>query len=187
MKKSYFIGTIGALIGAILFSLPWILIYVYGSILLSVLAAIVGIGSFKFYKLFGGKVTKKTWLIIAISSIIAISLATFVIIPFWLLAKEGHGFSTFYFNYLYTNGEFVSAIIGDYIISLVFTILGISGVVTKVKKEGFIEEMSEDVQKESPIDMGDKTFEEQVKYLEGIYAKYNAFSKENSEIGRAHV
>ena len=52
-------GIIGALVGAIIFSLPWILIYVYANYMLSILAAIIGFGSLTFYKLFGGKVNKK--------------------------------------------------------------------------------------------------------------------------------
>ena len=123
MKSNYLSGTIGALIGAILCSLPWILISISGGWILSVLAALIAFGAFKGYKLLGGKITKHTWLIVAISSVIAITLATFVIIPFWLIAKEGYGFSLFHLEFLYSSGEFVTAIITDYIVSLLFTIL----------------------------------------------------------------
>lgn len=177
MKKNYFTGIIGALIGAIVCSLPWILIYIYGGWILSILAALVAFGAFKGYKILGGKVTKNTWIIIATCSIIAITVATFVIIPFWLIAKEGLGFSIFHFEYLYASGEFVAAILKDYIISLLFTILGISGVVSNIKKEGI---SVDETVVEKPIDLVSITFEDKVKYLENVYAKYNAFSKETA-------
>ena len=177
MKNNYLSGIIGTLIGAILCSLPWILIYIYGGWILSVLAALVAFGAFKGYKMFGGKVTKHTWLIVAICSVVAITVATFVIIPFWLIAKEGYGFSVFHFKFLYASGEFVTAIITDYIVSLVFTILGISGVVANIKKEGYL--LDETVV-DKPIDVAVTTFDDKVKHLESIYAKYNAFSKETA-------
>lgn len=184
MKKNYFTGIIGALIGGILFTLPWILVYVYANWLLSILGAVIGFGAFTFYKLFKGKVDKKTPVIIIVASILSITIATFIIIPFWLIAKEGHGFSVFYFKYLYTSGEFVAGIIGDYIISLLFTMLGISGIITSINKEyskkaSSIEEIKHsDV--EEVFDSDSMSFDDKVKYLESVYEKYNAFSKETA-------
>ena len=101
MNRNNVKGVIGAFIGAILFSLPWILIYVYANCMLSVLATIIAIGSLKFYKLFKGEITKKTSIVIVIASLFSITFATFVLIPFCLILKEGYGFSTYYFNLLY--------------------------------------------------------------------------------------
>ncbi len=61
-------GILGAFIGPILFSLPWVLVYVYGGYMLSLLAFIIGTAALLFYKLFGGKVDKKTPAIILIIS-----------------------------------------------------------------------------------------------------------------------
>lgn len=58
-NNNYLKGFIGSLVGAIVFSVPWLLMYVYGGYILSILAFVIGIGSFKFYKMFGGIVTKK--------------------------------------------------------------------------------------------------------------------------------
>ena len=58
-NNNYIKGILGAIIGGILFSLPWILVYVYANYILSVLATIIAFGALKFYKIFGGKVTKK--------------------------------------------------------------------------------------------------------------------------------
>ena len=133
MKKNYLQGFIGALLGAIVCTLPWILLYVYFNFLFSVLGAIIGFGAYKAYKMFGGKDGSKTALIIIITSLLAITFATFVIIPLWLVAKEGYGFNFDYLRLLYSNGDFVSGIVRDYVISLIFTLLGISGIIKKIK------------------------------------------------------
>ena len=60
MPNKFFKGIIGSVLGAIIFSIPWILIYVYANYILSILAAIIAYGSLLFYKKFGGEITKKT-------------------------------------------------------------------------------------------------------------------------------
>ena len=171
MNRNNVKGVIGAFIGAILFSLPWILIYVYANYMLSILATIIAIGSLKFYKLFKGEITKKTSIVIVIASLFSITFATFVLIPFCLILKEGYGFSTYYFNLLYSSSEFVSALVSDYIISILFTILGISGVVFNINKSAYQIENGCELEY-----IEDKPFDEQVKILEAIFAKYDAFS-----------
>lgn len=174
MNKNNVKGAIGAFIGAILFSLPWILTYVYLNYILSILAAIIALGSLKFYKLFKGEITKKTGILITITSLISITIATFVIIPFWLILKEGYGFSTYYFRLLYSSSNFVTAIFSDYIISVLFTILGISGVIQNINKNAY--QAKNDKEKAHIEDM---SYDDKVKELEKVFAKYDAFSKEN--------
>lgn len=179
MKNNYLRGFLGALIGGIICTIPWILMYVYLNFMLSLLGAVIGFGAFFGYKFFGGKVTKKTAIIIAVASVISITVATFVIIPLLLIAKEGLGISWYYYNYLYTNGDFVTGIIMDYLISVVFTFLGISGVIANINKEGAIND-SKESNDTTFVDIDKLTYDEQVKYLESVYAKYGAFSKETA-------
>ena len=49
-KTSYFTGIIGALIGGIIASIPWVLVYVYGNMMLSLLAVLIAAGEFYGYK-----------------------------------------------------------------------------------------------------------------------------------------
>lgn len=177
MSNKFFKGIIGSILGAIIFSIPWILIYVYANYILSILAAIIAYGSLLFYKKFGGEITKKTGVVITISSLLAITLATFVIIPLCLIVKEGYGLSFEYYQILFASGEFVSAIMHDYIISVIFTFLGISGVIASINKEAY--RINKDGQEDTE-NIAYAPFEEQVKYLESIYAKYDAFSKEKA-------
>ena len=127
--NGYLIGIIGALIGALIGTIPWIILYVYGNMIYSVLAFVVAIAALKGYELLKGKVDKKLPIIIAIISVIAITIATLVIIPNLLLIKEIGTTSLANFKMLYADSEFSSALIGDYITSLLFTVLGKGGVI----------------------------------------------------------
>ena len=132
--KDYVKGIIGGLIGGLVATIPWILMYIYGGMMLSLLAIIIGAAVLKGYQLFKGKVDSKLPVIIIIISLVSISVATFIIIPAGLMAKEGIPVTSENFTYLYQYGEFTSAIIRDYIISVIFTLLGISGIIQSKNK-----------------------------------------------------
>ncbi len=133
MKKNTFLGIIGSIIGALIGVIPWVLMYVYGGWILSVLALPIAFLSYKGYTLLKGEVTDKTWILIVIMSILSISLATFIGVPLLLNLKNGSGISLNNLFSLYQSEIFLKSLIGDYILSLVFTILGISGLVGNIK------------------------------------------------------
>ena len=74
-------------------------------------------------------------MIITIVSIVSISLATLVIIPPLLLLKDSASISIANLRLLYTDDLFIAAMIRDYIITIIFTFLGISGVISSIKKQ----------------------------------------------------
>lgn len=133
-RENYILGIIGGLIGGLVASIPWILMYIYGNMMFSALAIFIGIGSFYGYKLLNGKINDKLPLIVTILSILSVSIATLIIIPFLLLEKNGGDASFENLEFLYQNSEFVNAMIRDYIISIVFTLLGIHGVTSQLRK-----------------------------------------------------
>lgn len=135
MEKSYFMGIIGALLGAFVATIPWILLYIYGNMMLSILAFVIGYGALYGYKLFHGVVDKNTSWIITIVSLISVTIATLVVIPLWILHDNGYVISFENLSNLYTMSAFKSAILRDFVISIVFTLLGISGVISKIKQE----------------------------------------------------
>lgn len=135
MEKSYAKGILGAIIGGLVASLPWILAYVYGNMIIAALAIIIAMGALKGYQLLNGKVDKKLPIIIAIVSLLCVTVSTLLIIPLLLLLKEGVGASLTNLETLYNNSEFFSALMGDYVISVLFTILGMSGVIKSIKNE----------------------------------------------------
>lgn len=130
------LGIIGALLGGFIFTIPWILLYVYGKMLFSVLAAFIAFGALLGYKKFGGVVDKKTPIIIVVVSLIVIVVTTLIIIPLCLLYREGYIVSWHNLEFIYNNDQqFKSGIIMDLIVSIFFTMLGISGVISKLKQE----------------------------------------------------
>ena len=117
-QKGYLLGIVGALIGGLIGTIPWIVLYVYANMIYSLLAFIVAMAALKGYELFKGKVDKKLPYIIGAISIICITIATLVIIPNLLLVKEIGTTSIANFKLLYADSEFAGEIIGDYIMSL---------------------------------------------------------------------
>lgn len=134
-KNSYILGIIGGVLGGLIACIPWVLMYVYGNMILAALAIIIAIGVLKGYQLFHGKVNKALPVFIVIISLLIITVATFVFIPLLLMVKEGIPVTQENVEFIYAQEEFISALIGDYVISLLFTILGISGVVSNVRKQ----------------------------------------------------
>ena len=133
MRKSYFKGIVGALLGGIIASIPWVLLYVYGNMIFSFLAYFVAIVALKGYQLFKGKEDDKLHIIISTVSIISITIATWVIIPLLLLAKESIPINFITLQIIYADSTFLGALFKDYVISIIFTILGISGVIKSIK------------------------------------------------------
>lgn len=133
MKKSYFKGIVGALLGGVVASIPWVLLYVYGNMIFSFLAYFVAIAALKGYQLFKGKEDDKLHIIISAVSLISITVATWVIIPLLMFIKESISINAITLQIIYTNSEFIGSLFKDYVISIIFTILGISGVIKSIK------------------------------------------------------
>ena len=68
-KNKYFIGVLGALIGAFIGAIPWILMYVFASMMYAVLSLLIVICSFYGYKLTKAKMDKKLPIILSITSL----------------------------------------------------------------------------------------------------------------------
>lgn len=167
MKKNNALGILGAIIGAILFSIPWIIAYVYLNYILSLLAMVIAFGSFYFYKLFGGEVTKKTSIVVTISSLLSITLATFVFIPLCLMLKENITLNAENISLVYQNSEFIGALVSDYLVSLLFTALGIGGIIRSINQQAYQVNGSE---------IKDLTSDD----VQSIYEEYGALSKDKA-------
>ncbi len=134
-KNRYFIGVIGALIGAIIGSLPWVLAYVFLNVIYAVLAIFIVAGSFYGYKLTKAKMNKKIPIILSICSFISITLAMLVVIPMCYLVKSGLTITIENFQYIYSYQEFVNTVLTDYVISLIFGIIVIGGIIVSLNKQ----------------------------------------------------
>jgi hypothetical protein len=78
--KNYFIGFIGALVGGVVSSIPWILVQVYFNRIASVLALFIGIGTLKSYYLFKGRLGRATRWIVTLCTLCSVVFAQFVTI-----------------------------------------------------------------------------------------------------------
>ena len=81
-KRGYIRGILGGLIGGFIASVPWILMYVYGNMILSLLAIIIAIGVLKGYQICKGKIDNKLPVIIIVISLLCVTVSTLLIIPF---------------------------------------------------------------------------------------------------------
>ena len=135
VKNKYLIGIVGAIIGAIIGAIPWVLAYVFLNVIYSVLAILIVAGSFYGYKLTKAKINKKVPVILSISSFIAITLVMLLIIPICYLYKMGYPISMEYLQAIYSVHEFQTAILTDYVISLIFGIIVIGGIVVSLNKQ----------------------------------------------------
>lgn len=134
-QGSYITGIIGAIIGGAIATIPWVLAYVYGGMMLSILAALIAAGEFYGYKLAKGKISKKLPIILMVLAIVIVTITTLIIIPGLLIQKEGIAVSMDNIDRLYSNEEFATAIMKDFVISVIFTILGASIITSNIKKQ----------------------------------------------------
>lgn len=97
------LGTIGAFVGAFVATIPWIVMYIYGNMILSALAIIIAAGALFGYKKLNGPIDKRLPIIISIASIVSVVVSTLAIIPLLLLKKEGVEMSIDNLTLLYEN------------------------------------------------------------------------------------
>lgn len=134
-NKSFIKGIIGGIIGGFVATIPWVLMYVYGNMILSALAIIIAMGVLKGYQLCKGKVNKSLPVVVMVISLLCVSISTLLIIPMLLCQKE-LGYSNFeVLKLLYSSSEFVKALFSDFIWSVLFTIIGAGVVVKNIKTQ----------------------------------------------------
>ena len=174
-NNRFILGVVLAFIGAMVATIPWVVAYVHFNLMWSALAIIIAIGAFLGYKISKATIDKKLPIVIIIVSLISITISTLVIIPLLLISQEGLEMSIENLKFLYGYDEFKSAIIQDYIISLVFTILGISGTVASLNNQikGGV------AQKDIKIMNNSQNLvkEESLKKVKDAFIKYNAIDE----------
>lgn len=178
-KGSYITGIIGALIGGIIATIPWILVYVYGQMMFSILAALIAFGEYYGYKMARGKVNKKLPVILMVMALVIVSITTLVVIPGLLIHNEGIAVTTENIQRLYQNSEFSTAIVKDFVISFIFTILGASIVTSNVKRKlSNNEEDGKDSSKNTT--QINEIQKATIELLKPIFTKYEATTQEKA-------
>lgn len=173
---NYFTGIIGAIIGGAIGAVPWIIAYIYGNMMIALLAILIAGGAYYGYKICKGKITKKVTIIITIISIIIVALVTLLIIPVILIHTEGINTNLATIQYLYQDEEFTSGIIRDTLIAIIFTAVGVAVVNSSIKKD-----LEEGVtNKEQTPEEFAKEKQEAISKIKPIFEKYNAVTKEHT-------
>lgn len=180
VKNNYALGALGALVGAFIGAIPWILMYVFGNMMYSLLAILIVLCSFYGYKLTKAKIDKKVPVILSIASFISITVTMFVIIPMCLMAKEGMPISMEDFVTLYQYDEFTSAMIQDYIVALLFCLVVIGGIVYNLNKQIKEGKESKDIKLLSN-DVSNEVFSnEDIEKVKAVFEKSDAMTKNHT-------
>lgn len=177
-KNSYLSGILGALIGGFIATIPWILVYIYSEMIFSALAIIIALGVLKGYQLFNGKIDNKLPIIIIIISCLCVTVSTILVIPCLLLSTENIPVTLDNLSRVYSYSQFMNAMIKDYIISLVFTFLGIAGVVKNVKNQ--IEEGKTENIKVEFNNLSSQELKKENEKIKKQFLKLNATDKYNA-------
>lgn len=177
-KGSYLAGIAGAIIGGAIGAIPWILVYIYGNMMLSLLAVLIAAGEFYGYKLLKGKMTKLTPAIIMIIAVLIVSAATLVVIPAISLGNEGINVNVNTIKALYQDKTFTAGITHDFAISVVFTILGASIITASVKRA--IQNSADGEIDLSNEDEIAKVKKDSIEKIKPIFEKFNSLDKDHA-------
>lgn len=130
--KNYFLGFIGALIGGIVCSIPWIIVQVFLNRIASVLAALIGVGALKAYYMFKGKLGRGTRWIIALCTLISVVFAQFGGIAIEMVQND---IPLQYKNFmlLFSFPEVTRSFMANLALSLFMAFLGIIGLFLELK------------------------------------------------------
>ncbi len=179
-KGSYLTGILGAIVGGAIATIPWVLVYIYGGMMFSILAVLIAAGELYGYKIAKGKITKKLPIILMVIALIIVTVTTLVIIPTLLIAKEGIAVNLTNISRLYENGEFATAMMKDFIISVIFTILGASIITANIKKQ-----LENNEGQDVKLNLNNKEEKNEIKkatieLMKPIFTKYEATAPEKA-------
>ncbi len=172
---NYAVAVLGAVVGGIIGTLPWVLCYVYADMMYSILSVLIPICAFKGFQICKGKVDRKLLIILGLISFAMITLATLVVIPHLLLIQQYGKTSVEMFNALYGMSQFKEAIVHDYIFSLLFTILGAGSIIANMKKS-----MDNGDEKITWTNSVNAPHEDEINEVKSVFKSKQAMSKEHT-------
>ena len=180
-KGSYILGTIGAVLGGLVATLPWILTYIFAqNLVIPVLATLIPVGAFLGYKIFGGKVKKGFGPIVSIISILIIVLITTMLCPTILMIQAEYEPTWENLKGLYseTREEIRQMIIEDLAIGLLFTIVGIVIVLKFIRKQ-VRNALGEEILK-AEHQAKKEILKEQTQAIKNAFLNFNSTNQENA-------
>ncbi len=176
VKDNNFLGFIGAILGGLVASIPWILVYAYGNIMISALAILIAFGVFYGYKLFGGKITKSLPITLVIISILVDIFTILISIPIFFIHSEGADINFSTMKYLYEELNFLQGISIDAVIAIIFTIFGASILIIGIRK--IIKNGEKENIYSKDISEVKKIKDDSISKIKPIFEKFNALKKD---------
>ena len=132
-NKNYGLGILGALIGGIIGSIPWIVIALTTNFFIGWLGFVIGISALYGYKKLGGIEDKYAKWIILGATVISVIFAQFFTV-FFQIYQLGYEVSLDNTIIIFQDGEFVKAFLTDIAIGLVIAFLGIKSLFDNLGK-----------------------------------------------------
>lgn len=133
-KNPVFQSIIGAFFGAILGSIPWILVDLFVGFYAAILGVLIGYSAFFFYKKFGGVVVNYTKYIIVVVTLLGVVFANFAIASYIILNSDG---ILVLENYIivYTDPEIAPIMLQSLGIGMLISLFSLPTIFKKVKSE----------------------------------------------------
>lgn len=177
IKNNYLLGIVGAIVGAFIGTIPWILMYIFSDIIYSILSILIVVCSFYGYKLTKAKIDKKLPVILSVVSFISITVTMFIIIPICLMGQSDIPISINNLLELYQYEEFYSAITTDYVVSILFCAIVIGAVIYNLNKQINEGKDSKDIKLIVQDASNDKFSNEDIDKVKSIFEKNDAMNK----------
>lgn len=131
-EKNYLSGFIGAILGGIICSIPWIVVQSFLQRIAAVLAFIIGIGALKGYYLLKGRLGPFTRWIVAFATIVSVAFAVYASLAIEMVMND---IPLSMQNYILVLDipEVADTVRGNLIMSMVMAALGIIGLFKNLK------------------------------------------------------
>lgn len=131
--KNFFTGLIGALIGAAIGTIPWLVVSWFGWYV-GVLSVIIGISSFAFYRWFGGPITKRTKVLILFTTLFGVVFANYAIAAM-ILSSNGYTIELYNVILLYQEPSISPVLWENLGIGLLFVAFSLPYLYRKVQEQ----------------------------------------------------
>ncbi len=131
----YFKACLGGLLGGVVAALPWLILYMFGGYIVSILAFLIALGVNYGYRKFKGRVNRKLPMIIIIISVFILILIDLVIVPIYFLISSKIAVSFESIINLILSEFYWKTMLRELAISTVFVAAGIFKTVNDIKHE----------------------------------------------------
>lgn len=133
--KRYIIACLGGVLGGVIASIPWLVLYMFGGLIVSALAVLIAPGVNYGYRKLKGRVNRKLPIIIIGISLFILVLINLLILPIYYCVRVELAVNIKNILNFITSAVYWQSLFRELIISTVFAIVGTIKVVNDIKYE----------------------------------------------------